>query len=58
MFEPLFIAARVISAIYRILSTTLLLFYIIKRMIDGRKATRISRRARNLYDRTWDSQCP
>lgn len=41
--EALFTTARVITAIYRITSTTILLYYLAKRATDGRKLSRDSR---------------
>lgn len=51
-FEPLFLTARVVTAIYRITSTTLLLLYLAKRVRDGRRIPRASQRYRELrgYD--------
>lgn len=36
-FQPLFTTARVITAVYRIASTTLLLVYLSRRLSSGRK---------------------
>jgi hypothetical protein len=47
-FEPLFTTARVVTAIYRITSTTLLLYYIAKRMRQGREIPRANERYREL----------
>jgi hypothetical protein len=44
--QPLFTTARVITAVYRIASTTLLLLYLAQRVSDGRKISR-SRRVDN-----------
>ena len=35
-FEPLFMTSRVVVAVYRTLSTTILLYYLAKRMREGR----------------------
>lgn len=35
-FEPLFMTSRVVVAVYRTLSTTVLLYYLIKRMKEKR----------------------
>jgi hypothetical protein len=35
-FEPLFLTSRVVVALYRTLSTTVLLYYLVKRMNDGK----------------------
>ncbi len=35
-FEPLFMTSRVVTAVYRTLSTTVLLYYLVKRMKDKR----------------------
>lgn len=47
-FEPLFTTARVVTAIYRITSTTLLLYYIAKRLREGRTIPRAHQRYREL----------
>lgn len=47
-FEPLFTTARVVTAVYRITSTTLLLYYIAKRLREGRSIPRASQRYREL----------
>lgn len=39
-FNPLYTTARVVTAIYRVASTTLLLLYLGKRIKDGRKFRR------------------
>jgi hypothetical protein len=41
--NPLFTSARVITAVYRITSTAILLYYIGRRALDGRKLSRDSR---------------
>lgn len=41
--EPLFLTARVVTAVYRIASTTLLLLYLAQRVNDGRKFSRSRR---------------
>jgi hypothetical protein len=51
MLQPLFTTARVITATYRIISTTMLLIYIAKRIKDGRETPRNGRRADELYNR-------
>ena len=35
-FQPLFTTSRVVVALYRTVSTTVLLYYLAKRMRDGR----------------------
>mgnify|MGYP006345618203 CR=1 FL=1 len=35
-FQPLFTTSRVITAVYRTVSTTVLLYYLAKRMKEGR----------------------
>lgn len=47
-FEPLFTTARVITAVYRITSTTLLLYYIAKRLRQGRSVPRANQRYKEL----------
>lgn len=51
-FQPLFTTARVITAIYRITSTTLLLLYLARRVSQGKPVPRASQRYRELrgYD--------
>lgn len=39
-FQPLFTTARVVTAVYRVASTTLLLIYLAQRVSDGRKLSR------------------
>jgi len=39
-FQPLFTTARVITAVYRVASTTLLLLYLARRVNGGRKVSR------------------
>lgn len=39
-FQPLFTTARVITAVYRVASTTLLLLYLAQRLNEGRVTTR------------------
>lgn len=53
-FEPLFLTARVVTAIYRITSTTLLLLYLAKRVKDGRHISRSSLRHREIYRQGLD----
>lgn len=43
-FEPLFLSARVITAVYRIMSTALLIAYIVRTKPDGRELRRARRR--------------
>ncbi len=43
-FQPLFTTARVITAVYRITSTTLLLVYLARRVRRGQVISRIDRR--------------
>lgn len=47
-FEPLFTTARVVTAIYRITSTTLLLYYIAKRIRQGKTIPRARDRYREI----------
>lgn len=42
--QPLFTAARVITAVYRITSTSLLLVYLAQRVRRGQRVSRIDRR--------------
>lgn len=42
-FQPLFTTARVITAVYRVASTTLLLLYLAQRVSEGRKFSRVRR---------------
>jgi len=35
-FEPLFLTSRVMVALYRTVSTTVLLYYLLKRMNEGK----------------------
>lgn len=51
-FQPLFTTARVITAIYRITSTTVLLVYLARRLRRGQRISRIDRRlgARDALD--------
>jgi hypothetical protein len=42
--ELLFVTSRVVTAIYRIVSTTILLGYIARRMREGKRISRTSRR--------------
>lgn len=53
-FEPLFVTARVVTATYRIVSTTLLLYYLMKRINNGREVPRNGRRADALLYRGRD----
>ena len=43
-FTNLFTTARVLRAVYQTVSTTLLLYYMARRVKQGRRATRPSRR--------------
>lgn len=43
-FTHLFTTARVLRAVYQTVSTTLLLYYMARRVREGRRATRPSRR--------------
>lgn len=51
-FQALFTTARVVTAVYRIASTTLLLVYLAKRVSEKRVVRRMSRKAAVLkgYD--------
>jgi len=51
-FQPLFTTARVITAVYRITSTTLLLLYLARRLKQGRPIPRAAQRYKELrgYD--------
>jgi hypothetical protein len=44
--QPLFTTSRVITAIYRIASTSLLLIYLVNRVRQGRKISRSAGRKR------------
>jgi hypothetical protein len=57
-FEPLFTTARVVTAIYRITSTTLLLYYIAKRLREGRTVPRASQRYREIRGYVDDQTDP
>jgi hypothetical protein len=46
---PLFTTARVVTAVYRIASTTLLMIYLMKRVRNGRKYNRNDRRRAIRY---------
>lgn len=43
-FQPLFTTSRVVVAVYRTVSTTVLLYYLMRRLKDGRSAPRARRR--------------
>jgi hypothetical protein len=47
-FEPLFTTARVVTAIYRIASTSLLMIYLVSRVRQGRKYKRNGSRERAI----------
>lgn len=51
-FQPLFTTARVITAVYRVASTTLLLLYLARRVKRGQVVTKVDRRlgARDTYN--------
>jgi hypothetical protein len=51
-FQPLFTTARVLTAVYRVASTTLLLIYLARRVRRGQTISRIDRRlgARDMRD--------
>ncbi len=51
-FQHLFLTARVVTAVYRITSTTLLLFYLARRVSRGKPPPSASQRFRELrgYD--------
>lgn len=48
--QPLFTTSRVITATYRIVSTSLLLYYLAKRLKDGREISRTGRRRYREFD--------
>lgn len=43
-FTPLFLTARVVTAVYRTVSTTVLLYYLSKKIKNRQKISRVSRR--------------
>lgn len=47
-FQPLFTTARVITAVYRIASTTLLLAYLMGRVRNGQKLRRTNNQYRSV----------
>lgn len=51
-FQPLFTTARVVTAVYRVASTSLLLLYLAQRVRSGRKHTR----RRTLYSDNGDQR--
>ena len=53
-FEPLFLTARVLTALYRSVTMALLLYYLATRKNNGRKVYRNSGRADELYNRGRD----
>lgn len=48
-FQPLFTTTRVVTATYRIISTTLLLLYLARRVRDKRPIPNAARRKRELF---------
>lgn len=46
-FQALFTSARVVTATYRVISTSLLLYYLLRRKAEGRP---IPRRIRDMED--------
>lgn len=52
--QPLFTTARVVTAIYRIASTTLLLFYLAQRVSEGRKVPRSRKITDGAYQQLSD----
>jgi hypothetical protein len=48
--QPLFTTARVVTAVYRIASTSLLMVYLLNRIREGRKFKRNGSRERALKD--------
>lgn len=54
-FEPLFTTARVVTAIYRITSTALLLYYIAKRMRQNRPVPHAKQRYKELRGYSEDA---
>lgn len=55
-FQPLFTSARVVTAIYRIVSTTLLLIYLARRVGSGRAVPRPNQKSNgiNNFGRDFD----
>lgn len=49
--QLLFTTSRVITAVYRIASTSLLLYYLAQRLKEGRRDHRATRRAGRIYRR-------
>lgn len=49
--QPLFTTSRVIVAVYRIASTTLLLYYLMHNLKNGQRNARVVRRADRLHQR-------
>lgn len=54
-FQPLFTTARVVTAIYRVTSTTLLLLYLARRVKQRKTIPNAVRRRRELYGHDPDS---
>lgn len=54
-FQPLFTTARVVTAIYRVTSTTLLLLYLARRVRERKTIPNAVRRRRELYGDHDDS---
>lgn len=52
--QPLFTTTRVVTTLYRLASTTLLLFYLAKRVADGREFSRDGGRSSDRDDHSWD----
>jgi hypothetical protein len=48
-FQPLFTASRVITATYRVISTSLLLLYLARRVREKRPIPNATRRKRELF---------
>jgi hypothetical protein len=48
-FQPLFTTARVVTATYRVISTTLLLLYLARRVREKRPIPNATRRRRELF---------
>lgn len=51
--QPLFTASRVVTAVYRIASTTLLLFYLARRVSSGDEFSRERRRYKPSSNRWY-----
>lgn len=50
-FQPLFTASRVITAVYRVVSTTVLLAYLARRLKEKPKRTKTYRNVTDAIDR-------